>query len=189
MAVVIALPQLEVTFREVLVIQYLYRVMHYYLIEEGWTDLKGDDYASKETLYLERKGTNKGPNERELRIWWRLMRKTGNPYYTYYMDVDINVIQITDMELMHKGKKIKVQHCELKVTINTRVELPEWGTSPILKLIDNFYRMRLLRKNLDEHKKEIYREAYKFQGMIKKYLELKDFTPEVELFQEKFEAY
>jgi len=52
---------------------------------------------------------------------------------------------------------------------------------------DNWFRTRLLKKNLEENKKMIYQDVYRLHGMLKKYLELKAFTPDTENFHEKFQ--
>ena len=192
----IVMPDMEIIFRDVYVMQYLYRVMHYWLIDNGWSDMKGDiSHESMELLYLERRGTGPSHNQRELRIWWRLQKKPlflgDSVYYNYRMDVDFNVIQMTDVEIMKDGKKLKAQHGELRLMIKPYIELEtkegdKWNKFP-LSLVATYFRSRILKKALEDHKKEVYREAYRFQGMIKKYLELKTFLPDMEVFHEKFE--
>ncbi len=197
----IVLPDLEIIFRDVYVMQYLYRVMHYWLIENGWKDSKGDlDHQSMEILYFERRGTTFSPQHRELRIWWRLNKQplfASSSYYRYRMDVDFNVIQMTDVEIMKEGQKLKAQHGELRLMIKPSLELETstgspyegkgWGAHPILRYVESYFKARILKRALEDHKKELYREAYRFQGMIKKYLELKTFLPDMEVFHEKFE--
>ena len=199
----ITLPPLEIIYRDVWVMQYLYRVMHYWLIENGWADLLGNvDHENMEILYMERRGTHFNPAHRELRIWWRLQKKPtfffgGSVYYNYRLDVDFNVIQMTDVEIMKDGQKVRAQHGELRLMINPYIELETgagseyagkpWREHPILKYIESYFRARILKRTLEDHKKEVYRDAYRFQGMIKKYLELKTFMPDMEVFHQKFE--
>lgn len=191
----INLPDLEIIYRDVWVMQYLYRVMHYWLIENGWMDSRGSpDHQSMEILYMERRGTTFSPSHRELRIWWRLKKQPiflVSRYYEYRMDVDFNVIQMTDVEIMKDGQKVKAQHGELRLMIKPYIILEaeggEWSKHPILKFIESYFRARILKRTLEDHKKELYRDAYRFQGMIKKYLELKTFMPDMEVFHQKFE--
>ncbi|MBI2133656.1 hypothetical protein HYU11_03155 [Candidatus Woesearchaeota archaeon] len=190
----ITLPDLEIIYRDVWVMQYLYRVTHYWLMENGWKDAKGNvDHENMEILYLERRGTTFSPQHRELRIWWRLRKQPlflGGNYYMYHMDIDFNVIQITDVEIMREGQKIKAQHGELRIMIKPYLETElsgAWKDHPILKYVEQYFKARILKRTLEDHKKELYREAYRLQGMMKKYLELKTFLPEVEMFHQKFE--
>ncbi len=198
----ITLPDLEIIYRDVWVMQYLYRVMHYWLMENGWKDAKNNlDHESMEIMYMERRGTTFNPAHRELRIWWRLLKQPlflGNSvYYMYHMDVDFNVIQMSDVEIMKDGQKLKAQHGELRLIFKPYIELEiggdseykgmSWKDHPILKYVAEYFRMRILKRTLEDHKKELYRETYRFQGMVKKYLELKTFIPEMEVFHQKFE--
>ncbi len=191
---IVAIPDLEIIYRDVWVMQYLYRVCHYWLYENGWTDLaNGDTHENMEILYLERRGTTFSPQHRELRIWWRLRKQPvflSSEYYDYRMDIDFNVVQITDVEIMKDDKKLKAQHGELRIMIKPYMILEKkgrWKDHIILKYVDDYFRARILKRTLEDHQKELYREAYRFQGMIKKYLELKTFLPDMELLHEKFE--
>jgi hypothetical protein len=189
----IQIPKIEVVYREMFVMQPLYRAIRKWLQENEFYDPKGDDTmeSGMEILYLERRGTAQKPNEKEWRIWWRTEKPVAmggrSRYYNYHLNIDFNVIQTVDMEVMREGKKERVQFGELRITINPYIEIPELVTHPLLKYIDYFFRTRIIRKNLEEHKKMLYQDAYRLQGMIKKYLELKMFLPEVEAFHEKFE--
>ncbi len=190
----ITIPDLEIIYKDVWVMQYLYRVMHYWLMENGWRDSKGNlDHETMELLYLERRGTTFSPAHRELRIWWRLNKQPlflGSKYYQYHMDIDFNVIQMTDVEIMRDGQKVKAQHGELRLMIKPYLEIEDsgsWNEHFLLKYVEQYFKARILKKNLEDHKKEVYREAYRFQGMIKKYLELKSFLPDMEVFHQKFE--
>ena len=192
----ITYPDFEIIYKDVWVMQYLYRVMHYWLMENGWMDLRGDiAHESMEIMYMERRGTSFSPAHRELRIWWRLQKQPffffqGSKYYRYRMDVDFNVIQMTDVEIMKDGKKIKAQHGELRLMIKPYVEIEtggSWKDHFLLKYVEQYFKQRILKRTLEDHKKELYRESFRFQGMIKKYLELKTFIPDMEVFHEKFE--
>ena len=190
----IALPPMEVVYREVFVMQPLYRVTRQWLIENSYVDPAGNESmeSAMEILYHYRKGTSQNQNERELRIWWRTIKRAqplgyGNKFYKFHMDIDWNVIQMYDVEIMREGKKEKVQHGELRIIIKPYITTPEITSSPLIKFFDNWFRSRLIKKNLEENRKALYQDAYRLQGMIKKYLELKTFTTEVENFHEKFE--
>ncbi|MBI2141812.1 hypothetical protein HYU16_05330 [Candidatus Woesearchaeota archaeon] len=65
--------------------------------------------------------------------------------------------------------------------------MPDISKTPILGWFDYWFRTRLIKKNIEENRKMLYQDAYRLQGMIKKYLELKSFLPEEEVFHEKFE--
>ncbi len=189
----VVIPPLDVVYRDVWVMQPLYRVTRQWLVENDYVDPRGDETleSAGEILYHFRRGTSVSPAEKELRIWWRTMKKPvlaySNKFYKYHIDIDWNVIQMYDIEIMREGKKEKVQQGELRVNIRPYIELPDMKDIPLLKFFDNWFKTRLLKKNIEENKKMLYQDAYRLQGMIKKYLELKTFTAEEERFHEKFE--
>ncbi|MBN2454714.1 hypothetical protein JXB11_04170 [Candidatus Woesearchaeota archaeon] len=189
----IQIPHLEVVYRQTFVLQPLYRIMRKWLMENEYVDEQEDTSmeSAMEILYLERRGTAQKANEKEWRIWWRAQKPiAGNvrsKYYTYHLDVDFNVIQTVDMEVMREGKKELVQFGEMRITLMPYLEVGEIVGHPLLKYIDYFFRSRIIKKNLEEHKKLLYQDAYRFQAMIKKWLELKSFLPEKEYLHRKFE--
>ena len=109
-------------------------------------------------------------------------------FYTHHIDIDWNVVQMYDVEIMRNGNKQKVQKGELKVGIKPYISIPDMSNAALLKFFDNWIRTRLVKKNLEEQRKILYQDAYRLQGMIKKYLELKTFIPEQELLHEKFDT-
>ena len=195
MPVYIRIPNLGVVYKDVWVMQPLYRVTRFWLVENDYVDTQGDESmeSSMEILYHFRKGTSMSPNEKELRIWWRTVQnpisagRAGSKFYKHHIDIDWNVIQMYDVEVMREGKKEVVQKGELRIEIIPYIEMPDMSGAPLLKFFDSWFRTRLLKKNLEENKKMLYQDAYRLQGMIKKYLELKTFTPEFENLHEKFE--
>ena len=195
MPVYVRIPTLNVVYREFFVMQPLYRAARHWLLENDYIDPSGDKSmeSSMEVLYHYRKGTTVNPNEKELRIWWRTVQagipvgRMGNSFYKMHMDINWNVVQMHDMEIVREGKKEKVQHGELRIEIKGYIEMPDLTETKILKFFDNWFRTRLIKKNLEENKKMLYQDVYRFQGMLKKYLELKTFVPDTENFHEKFE--
>lgn len=195
MPVSIKLPELELVYKEKWTMLSLYRIARLWLVENDYVDSRGDTSmeSSMEILYHWRKGTSVSPNEKELRVWWRTQKapvsvgSAGNKFYTHHMDIDWNVIQMYDVEIMREGKKEVVQQGEIRILIKPYIETPDITKVPLLKFFDNWFRTRLIKKNLEENKKMIYDDAYRLHGMLKKYLELKAFTPEMENLHKKFE--
>ena len=188
---------LEIIYKDVFNMKSLYAVMHLYLEEENWVDV--NDKA--EHQFIERYYLDKKMVPREIRFWWRAhrgdlnARATGNPYYTHYLDISANVINMVDVEIIKEGKKMKVQNGEISIKIIGRVVLDDnwpkpskkWSAHPLLRFATHFLRHRLYKEELEQQKRILYRDMYRFHAMIKKYLELRIFTPEFEVFHEKFE--
>ena len=191
----ISLPPLEVVYKDMFVMQPLYRMTRQWLMENEYRDPKDDPTmeSGMEILYLFRNGTHFNPQERELRIWWRTVKApvnvgtAGSVFYKHHIDIDWNVINMVDREIMREGKKEKVQFAEIRILIRPHLEVGDISKTPIIKYFDYWFRTRLIKKNLEENRKLLYQDAYRLQGTMKKYLELKTFLPEEEIFHEKFE--
>lgn len=189
----VKLPDLEIVYRGTFVLQPLYRIIRKWLIENEFFDDRSDPSmeSGMEQLYLERRGTAQKATEKEWRIWWRtekpVDRMGKSRYYNYHLDVNFNVIQSVDMEVMREGKKEVVQFGELRIMLEPYIELQDMSQHSIIKYIDHFFRTRIIKKNLDEHRKMLYQDSYRLQAMIKKYLEMMSYMPKEEGLHKKFE--
>ncbi len=191
----IALPSLEIIYKDLFVLQPLYRMTRQWFMENEYRDAKDDPAleSAMEVLYWYRDGTHVDQHEREVRIWWRTIKKgvpfgtAGSPFYKHHVDIDWNVINMVDREIMRGEKKQKVQFGELRIVIRPFLEVADVSKTFLIKYFDYWFRTRLIKKNLEENRKMLYQDAYRLQGTIKRYLELKSFLPEEETFHEKFE--
>jgi hypothetical protein len=189
----VKIPELEVVYRGTFTLQPLYRAIRKWLQENEYYDDKNDpaEESAMEQLYLERRGTAQKANEREWRIWWRTQkpvdRQSKSKYYTYHLDINYNLIQGLDIEIMREGKKESAQFGELRILLVPYLELSELKGHELIKYIDFFFRTRMIKKNIEEHRKVIYQDSYRLQAMIKKYLEMMSFMPESEGLHKKFE--
>jgi hypothetical protein len=190
---IIKIPELEVIYRGTFALLPLYRVIRKWLQEHEYYDSKNDpsEESSMEQLYLERRGTAQKSTEKEWRIWWRTQKPVDrmgkSQYYLFRLNINYNVIQSVDMEIMREGKKEIVQMGELRIMLQPLIELQDLSGHGIIKYIDNYFRTRIIKKNLEEHRKMLYQDAYQLQAMIKRYLEMMSFMPEEELLHKKFQ--
>lgn len=192
----ISLPPIEIVYKEIFVLLSLYRMMHKWLMENEYADSEADIAleSSGEILYQVRNGTHHNANERELRFWWRAVKRpinvagtTGSKFYTHHIDLDFWAFNMVDREIMREGKKEKVQHAELRIVLRPYIDVKDLQSTPILKYFDYWFRTRLIKKNLEENRKILYQDAYRFESTIKRYLQLKSFLPEEDVFHENLE--
>ena len=186
----VRIPTIEVVYKEAFLLLPLYRATKQWLVQNFYLDSAEDPRfeTSGEILYHYRKGTSLSPAEQELRIWWRSKNtEGGNSFYSYHIDLDWNIIQMYDVEIMKDGKKIKAQKGEIRLKIRPYIDVMDFHSKGIMRVFDHWFKERLIKKNLEGHRKILYRDAYRLQGMIKKYLEMKTFIPEEEPFHEKFD--
>lgn len=104
------------------------------------------------------------------------------------MDIYFHVILLEETEIMHQGQKYKTNKGEVEVVVNASLEMDYmhedgkgWRDNSFLKHFNDMFHKRLFKKDLEMHKHELYREAYRLQEAIKTYLQLKTYLPEQEL--------
>ena len=174
----------RIKYRDVFHLKQLYKTLYEWLRDKEWKDLNEEISNHFETLYLERTDIY---NNREYWIWWRLYNfpeESSNSFFRYRMDVDFHCVYIQDIEILHEGKKIQCQKGEVEIKILAFLEYDyaqKWSKHPILTRMKELMIERVMHHDIDNHKKRLYRDAYFFQGAIKKYLLLKGFLPELEL--------
>lgn len=179
----------RIKFKDIFNLTEFYKAMHEWLLEYDWSSV---DYDGKiennewwETLYLERES---GGGMKEMWWWWRMQKiPTSNSYYKYHLDVDSHIVTMLPAEVMRDGKKLKVNKGEVEVTLWAYIEFDydgKWSTHPILKAFNQIFPKRIFKKDLyEEHKLELYREAYIFQAYLKKWFKIKSFLPYEEITQ------
>lgn len=172
----------RVKFKDYFHLKNLYIMMHQWLIENTYATLEMEDFP--ETFYLQRETQQAG---REIWVWWRMEKDPpthGSSYYKYVMDVDMKVILLRDVEVIHQGKKFKTNWGQPEIKIWARLVADydhKWRKHWFLKNVNDVFHKRIFHHELEMHKIEFYREAYRFQEAIKTYLKLKTYLPEPEL--------
>jgi len=157
----------------------LYVMLHEWMVEEGFGSESDAEFP--ETLYLHRETQTAG---NELWIWWRFEKNIGSSYYKYMLDLDYHLILLRDAEVMHQGKKFKTNWGEVEIKIWAKLLLDhegKWKKNAFLKNIDKVFHQRLFKNELEAHRIDLYRYAYRIQEAIKTYLKLRVYLPEPEL--------
>jgi hypothetical protein len=177
----------RVKWKDIFNVKEFYRGMHEWGHENDWHDME-DHLDHYETLYFEKVGLY---GDKEIWLRWRWQKQPNeNSYYKYHMDLDFHFLYLVPTEVVREGKKFKkdVYKGEVEVWVTALIELDhegKWSKHPFLRYFNKVLPERIMRKDLyEEHKRELYREAYLLQNFIKKWLKLKRFLPyeEAELF-------
>jgi len=187
----IKIPQAKVKFKDVFNLKNLYVMMHEYLLEEKWFGKEGPvagdpskQHRYIEDLYLEKfcqKGLHSGG--KEMWIYWRLFKKPEgrySGYIKYRLNIDFHGVYLQNREIMHQGKKIKVQWGELEMFFNGAVQTDyksEWKNHWFLRHWQDIYEKRIISQELEKHEKMLWREIYRLTGVVKRYLDMRVFIP------------
>ena len=186
----IKIPETRIKFKDVFSLKNLYQMMHELLLEEGWFAEEGapgnpaSAHRFIETMYLEnfyQKGLHSGG--KELWIYWRLFKKAErrfSGYFRYKLNIDWHGVYLQDREIVHQGKKIKVQHGELEIFFNATLQMDynkTWENHWLLKPIREIYEPRIIAQDIEKLEKRLWQEVYKVNGIVKKFLDLRVFVP------------
>lgn len=104
----------ELTIKESFDFKELYKRIHEYLVEEGFSDMfsGGDDF---ETYYHE---TEAADGMKTHKIWWRaekFAKSEGHDNIKFYFILDFTTQMMVKKEIMHNGQKVKLDNGELKL--------------------------------------------------------------------------
>ncbi len=192
-------PSFKVKYSDVFHLKNLYIMMHEYLADESWTgeggtaDSPSNTHKDIEKMYMERhhtKALHKGGTE--MWIWWRLMKKPHlktQGYYEYRLEIDFHGMYLVKQEIMHQGKKITVDKGEMEIEFRPKIirtdTAMKWGKHWLLRWFKEMYEKRIIKHDLDKLEKDLWREAYRLQGVVKAYLNLRNFIPVAEPFHPK----
>lgn len=161
--------------------KYIYTQAHEWFIEEGY--VTRDDEKFPETMYIQK---DLAGGMKELWIRWRLNKNPvsgKSQFWKYAFDVDVHVLGMTDIEVMAGNKKLKMNKGEVEFQVVANLlwdASKEWEKSAWLKPFKKLYLKRVVREKREELKNKLYDEAYRFQGMLKSYLQLENYLKEPE---------
>jgi len=194
----------KVKYSDVFHLKNLYVMMHEYLADEGWygqkrvaADNPSNSHRDIEKLYMERyhqKALHRGG--RELWVWWRLTKQPygkGQTYYEYRLAIDFHIMYLVDQEIIHQGKKMKINKGEIEIFFRPEIVRTatgeSWSKHWFLKRFQDVFERRVWSEDFDKMEKELWREAYRLQGVVKAYLNLRNFIPVPEPFHPKLWGY
>jgi len=178
----------RVRYRDELHLKKLYVMLHDWFVEEKWVDRKDEDWP--EHFYILRE-TQRG---NEMWIWWRFKKVPGkgeaggkNSYYRYLLDVFWHVMGAVDIEVMHQGKKYKTNKADLEIVLTSKLEMDYmheigkgWRDSALLAPINDMFHKRIWKGELERRKLDLYRETYRLQETVKRFLGMRLYLPESE---------
>ncbi len=172
---------LTITYSDLFDFKALYEMMHNILVDDlGYEATNTDGSDAFEYYYWEKRKA--GTAAKDYSIWWRLVKKIGSANggnWRYILNVDFLGLHVDNTEIMHEGKKVKLQKGEINIFINGYAEMDfddSWNKGSNLffyrSLLKN-YKSRTMTKDVSYHKKQFEGDVKKFYGSIKTFLDLK----------------
>ncbi len=177
------MPRMVVVSKDVFSMEYLYFMLHEWLIEHKYCT-RDSDSAFNETFYEQR---DFGGGPREIFIRWRVTKESGNirfkdPLYYYELDIDMHALGIKPTEVVVKGKKLGADTGEIEVSINARLvtNTKKYPGDTFKKLIA-FAKGRPMKSRYSAHKSDLINEMTELQEAVKGYFQIDTYLDEAAL--------
>ncbi len=168
----------SINFKHIFSMEYLYKRVHEWIIEEGYCSASNDKWMEK--LYLERISGN---GAKQIWVWWRTSKNYPNDFFKLYLDVDFHGLNLQTEEIVVEGTKVKTNKGEVEVFVTAKMELDpkgEWNKNFILqnKYLQRFYLNRMYKTRIESVEDQLIKDASRLLGAVKQYLQLESWMPE-----------
>jgi hypothetical protein len=183
-ATYLKVPKMVVKVKDVFVLNDIVKILEEWLKEYGYKDMEGTDDVP-ETLQTYR--VSGGGSWLDAWMWWRAVRypagtTSKTAYLRYLMNIDMHYLgEAKEVEVMHKGKKVKLNKGEIEITLQPIIEFDfrnEWKKEGIMGLLQDVFKKKIYKKDIDDHFQLLLIEGYKLQGMLKQYFKVEAFVAE-----------
>jgi hypothetical protein len=170
------LPPIWLVYKGVFNFDYIYELVHDFLIENGFVDIDYPESASKPDAF-EHRYLEKGAPVTGYWIDWKTKKLIeGNTYYRYLLTVQYQGIAISKVEVMEQGQKVSRYKGELNLFINGEVETDykkEWENHWFLKHFKNIYDNKIMKEEFqDMHEECLYKLVYRLLAVCQRYFKM-----------------
>ncbi len=165
-------PDIKIIYKGLFDFDVFYKSIRNYLRAEGFQPVTypEDGIELNETAWISYY-VEKGDPVRYV-IRWNVKQDLGK-YWRYLLDININTVAITKVEVPFEGKKEKMHSGEVEVILKATIlgdYKDEWSKHWLLKHFKNKYEKRLLKKDIDIHEDKILFLMNQLAGVIRSYL-------------------
>lgn len=171
----------KLTYTEPLSLKDYYIMIHFWLIENGYSDEISGGEDQHEFLYLEKEDMS---GLKEHQIKWELIKKPDNAFFLYRVKLAFKTIALAKTEIVIDGKKINADKGEVEVSVSAQLELgtsnTKWTEHPFLSFFTKIYPKKIIADTLSMHKTMLLTDMMNLQGTMKNYLKIRGFNPELE---------
>lgn len=153
----------------------LYKRLYLWFLDEGFEGFHGDD--NPEMVYWQK--TNPS-GLLEHNIWWRVWKYPGaqshqSKFFKWFIKLNYRTIAVSSQEIMHKGKKWKINKANTILTFEGWLvyeNLGKWD-SGLLKGIKNRYKEWIYKDKIQLFEGQLVGKVIDLQNSIKAFLEIR----------------
>jgi hypothetical protein len=152
----------------------LMRIMHDWLVENGYGSASDKDFGE---IFYHHKFMQGGLEE--VRWWWRFKKKpdedNGANFFLYHVFVQARIIAMTKDQVIKNDMKFKTNMGDIEIEVSGRLEVDvgrKWRDHWLLKNFFEMYIERMINQRIQFHKDEIRSQVGRFKSMLKGYFQL-----------------
>lgn len=184
----IDIPKLSIKIKDVYSLNDLVKLCEEWFVDNNFVSLDNEEVGTSnyETMYTHK--LSSGGAFLDSWIWWRLIKyppKSSKKFYKqirYRLNIDMHYLgDSNEVEVMHKGKKVKLNKGEITIDISPFIEIDpdsKWEKSGFMKLVKDIFRKQIYRREIEGHYGYFYEQAYKLHTLLKQYFKLETYMPE-----------
>jgi hypothetical protein len=158
-----------------------YKILYDWLIRNDFYHADTGD-ALIEDYHLEQQFTGGAMKSRW--IWWRTKRVEG-PMFEFKLNVDFQTLGMSDKEIIHRGKKLKINYGEINLFITAEMIIdPQnmWQKNWLAKEMYDLLKRREFNEQIEFHKKKLYKLVVELHDRAKQSLQLETMVKREESF-------
>ncbi|HSU72861.1 MAG TPA: hypothetical protein VLJ21_03360 [Candidatus Binatia bacterium] len=132
-----------------------------FLQGEGFDDVQEPSYKHKV-----------GGEGADIEIKMETDRKL-NDYVKYFMNVEIRISDMKDVEVVHNGEKRKMQHGRVQVSVSGKAQLDyqkHFEGNKFLKALHDFYHKSIIKMRVEEYYDYIHSRILRLQRVVRETL-------------------
>jgi hypothetical protein len=162
-----------VNFKDVFLMEHIYKLMREWFVEEGYTS--GKDSEFPEVFFLEKEGQA----GKEMWIRWRFSKfPAAGVFWRFDFDVDVHVLTMTKTEIVLGDKKVKADNGEVEIQVKANLVM-DWAKrikkSPLFRAFKEPIKRIFLLKTQKRLEAELYRESYAFRDAVNNFFKIENF--------------
>jgi hypothetical protein len=181
MPTVIKFKTFQINYKGDVLFQEWYKMIYDWLIRNDFVHADTGD-ALIEDYHFEQQLA--GGSLKSRWIWWRTKREE-NPMFEYRLNVDYQTLAMGEKEIIHNGKKIKINSGEINLFITAEMRIDPsdmWQKNWLAKEMFDLLRRREFNEQVEDHKKKLYKLVVELHDRAKQSLQLETMVKREEPF-------
>lgn len=122
---------------------------------------------------IEKKYSEKIKGEgKDVDVEWLCLRKISD-YFRYRIKVTIRIINLTPVEIMKEGEKVKKEKGEIEIKMGSFLERDyehKWEVNPVAKFLRGVYDKYVIKTRLESYEDKLAGEVDEVLAQVKSYL-------------------